>query len=58
MFVTQSMTKNVVTIEKDADIIEAVRKMKRHGFRHLPVIEADHQLIGIVTDREDRKSVV
>ena len=57
MFVTQSMTKNVVTIEKDADIIEAVRKMKRHGFRHLPVIETDHQLIGIVTDRDLRSAL-
>jgi acetoin utilization protein AcuB len=57
MFVTQSMTKNVVTIEKSADIIEAVRKMKRHGFRHLPVIEADHRLIGIVTDRDLRSAL-
>jgi len=57
MFVTQSMTQNVVTIEKEADIIEAARKMKRHGFRHLPVVETDHRLIGIVTDRDIRSAL-
>ena len=51
------MTRNVVTIEKNADIIEAARKMKRHGFRHLPVVEADHRLIGIVTDRDIRSAL-
>jgi len=51
------MTQNVVTIEKEADIIEAARKMKRHGFRHLPVVETDHRLIGIVTDRDIRSAL-
>ena len=51
------MTRNVVTIEKNADIIEAARKMKRNGFRHLPVVEADHRLIGIVTDRDIRSAL-
>jgi len=51
------MTQKVVTIEKEADIIEAARKMKRHGFRHLPVVEADHRLVGIVTDRDVRSAL-
>ncbi|MFH2218327.1 MAG: CBS domain-containing protein [Pseudomonadota bacterium] len=57
MFVTKSMTKNVVTIDKNADIHEAVDIMARQGFRHLPVVEPDNRLIGIVTDRDIRSAL-
>jgi len=57
MFVTKSMTRKVVTIDKDALIHEAVDKMNRHRFRHLPVVDADNRLIGIVTDRDIRSAL-
>ena len=57
MFVSQSMSKNVVTIDKDADIREAMDKMTRHRFRHLPVVEPDNHLIGLVTDRDIRSAL-
>jgi len=38
MFVSQSMTRKVITIDKDADIYEAKDKMVKHRIRHLPVV--------------------
>jgi len=54
MFISKVMTGNVVTIDKDADISQAQEKMSKHRFHHLPVVDEDHRLIGIVTDRDIR----
>ncbi len=57
MFVGKSMTTKVVTIDKNADIFEAHKKMTEHNIRHLPVVEEDNFLIGIVTDRDIRSAL-
>lgn len=57
MFITRSMTHNVVTIGPDAGIVEARELMKAHHIRHLPVVEGDRVLIGIVTDRDIRSAL-
>ncbi len=57
MFVARSMTKEVVTIDRDASILEARDLMKKHKFRHLPVCREDGTIIGIVTDRDVRSAL-
>ncbi|KPJ78525.1 MAG: hypothetical protein AMJ54_03355 [Deltaproteobacteria bacterium SG8_13] len=57
MFVSQSMTRKVVTIDKEAGIFEAQEKLAEHRIRHLPVVDADNRLIGIVTDRDIRSAI-
>jgi len=57
MFVGKSMTTKVVTIDKKADIFEAHKKMTEYNIRHLPVVEEDNFLIGIVTDRDIRSAL-
>ena len=57
MFVSKSMTKKVITINKDADIFEAKKKMAEHRIRHLPVVTKDYRLIGIVSDRDIRSAM-
>jgi acetoin utilization protein AcuB len=57
MFVSQSMTKKVITIEKDTNIFEAKAEMAEHRIRHLPVVDKDNRLIGIVTDRDIRSAL-
>lgn len=57
MFVSQSMTRKVVTIDKDAGIFDAQEKLAEHRIRHLPVVDADDRLIGIVTDRDIRSAM-
>ncbi|MEA3427688.1 MAG: CBS domain-containing protein, partial [Thermodesulfobacteriota bacterium] len=57
MFVSKSMTKKVITINKGADIFEAKEKMAEHRIRHLPVVTKDCYLIGIVSDRDVRSAM-
>ncbi len=57
MFVSKSMTKKVITINKDADIFEAKEKMAEHRIRHIPVVTKDYHLIGIVSDRDVRSAM-
>ena len=57
MFVNRSMTKKVVTIDRDASILEARDLMTKNQFRHLPVCRKDGRLIGIVTDRDLRSAL-
>ena len=57
MFVGKSMTKKVISIGKTAGLFEAHKKMRQHNIRHLPVIEEDNTLIGIITDRDIRSAM-
>ena len=50
MLVGQRMNKAPVTITRDDLLSEAQAKMRRGGFRRLPVVSSG-TLIGIVTDR-------
>ena len=57
MFIDRSMTRKVVTVGPGAGIFEAREIMVRNEFRHLPVVEEDGTLIGIVTDRDIRSAM-
>ena len=57
MFVSRSMVSKVITIDKDASVFEAQEKMAESKIRHLPVVEDDNRLIGIVTDRDIRSAL-
>lgn len=53
MLVGKRMTQAPVTITGDELLSEAQEKMRRGGFRRLPVV-SDGKLVGIVTDRDLR----
>jgi acetoin utilization protein AcuB len=57
MFVSRSMTPKVITIDKDASIFDAQELMAKHTIRHLPVIDDENRLIGVVTDRDIRSAL-
>lgn len=57
MFVSKSMTHKVVTIGKDAGILQARELLNQHKIRHLPVVDENRRLIGIVTDRDVRSAM-
>ena len=48
------MKSPVRTIFSDEPIINAIKIMKEMGFRRLPVLDRDNNLVGIVTDRDLR----
>lgn len=52
MLVRECMTKNPVTVRPESDPMAANMILKYRGFRHLPVLDSDGKLVGIV-DRTD-----
>ncbi len=46
------MTRNVIVIEEDASLIKAVHLMAKHGIRHLPIVDEDGKVIGIISIRD------
>ncbi|UCG06981.1 MAG: CBS domain-containing protein [Desulfobacterales bacterium] len=57
MFVSRSMTRRVITVGQEASIFEAQELMAKNNIRHLPVVDQDNRLIGIVTDRDIRSAL-
>lgn len=57
MFVSRSMTRKVITVDPDDGIFKAQELMAANRIRHLPVIQPDGRLIGIVTDRDIRSAL-
>ncbi len=57
MFVSRSMIRKVITIDKNIDILDAQEKMAENQIRHLPVVEGENHLIGVVTDRDIRSAL-
>jgi acetoin utilization protein AcuB len=57
MFIDKSMTSKVITINRDAGLDEARKRMEDNNIRHLPVVEEDNTLIGIITDRDIRSAL-
>jgi acetoin utilization protein AcuB len=49
------MTRKVISVKPDTGVRVAFFKMKEHHIRHLPVVDDDDKLIGIVSDRELRR---
>lgn len=52
--VADLMTPNPRTIDIDADLEEAVGLILEGGFRHLPVLDADQRLVGMLSERDLR----
>lgn len=56
MFITRHMTRNPVTVSPET-ALPAVREILRQGkFRHLPVVDEEKRLVGMVTDRDLRSA--
>ena len=53
MTVADVMVPDVITVEPDARLFDAVLLMNKHHIRHLPVIEGQ-RLVGIITSRDIR----
>lgn len=52
MFVRDCMTPDPITVRPDSDPLAALALLKAGGFRHLPVLDKQGSLVGIV-DRND-----
>jgi len=57
MFIDKSMKTDVITIDPETSIAEACELLTRTRIRHLPVIDKDGRLLGMVTDRDIRSAM-
>ncbi len=46
------MTEKVVTFFPEQSVVLADEVMRLHKFRHLPVVDAEQHLLGVVSDRD------
>ncbi|MDZ7707873.1 MAG: CBS domain-containing protein [Trueperaceae bacterium] len=56
MLVREFMHSEPVTISPDTPLLEAEWRMQEGGFRHLPIVDGDDRLVGIVSDRDLREA--
>src|SRR4030066_1058824 len=55
-FMREKIQRNPVTINQEASFFEARNLIHEKGVRHLPVVDKNNMLIGIVTDRDIREA--
>jgi acetoin utilization protein AcuB len=55
-FMREKIQRNPVTISPDASFFEARALIHEKGIRHLPVVDKNNHLVGIVTDRDIREA--
>lgn len=54
MFVEHIMIKNIITVNPDSPISEAMILMQKNRIRHLPVVDDQYRIVGILSDRDIR----
>lgn len=52
MFVADWMTKKVVSVTADNNVVEAIKSMKEKKVKHLPVVDGSGKVVGILSDRD------
>ncbi|HBI14460.1 MAG TPA: acetoin utilization protein AcuB [Desulfobulbaceae bacterium] len=56
MYVSYYMTSSPMTVGPELGIMEAKAILDSHKFRHLPVVDGEGRLLGMVTDRDIRSA--
>jgi len=55
MFVGNRMTRNLITVDKNANILKVKNVLKKHNIDQVPVVD-NNKLVGIITDRDIREN--
>ncbi|EAU55168.1 CBS domain-containing protein [Mariprofundus ferrooxydans] len=48
----QIMTSPVISIQAGSSVADAISMLENGAFRHIPVLNHDHQLVGLLSDRD------
>ena len=54
MFVFEKMKTDLISVRPETTLAEAKALMQDNNFRHLPVVDDNDKLVGIITDRDMR----
>jgi acetoin utilization protein AcuB len=55
LLVENWMNPNVITVDADDSMLDAIKLLKEHNIRHLPVLEKG-KLVGVITDRDLKRA--
>jgi acetoin utilization protein AcuB len=55
MRVVDLMTRDVITITREAPVLEALKIMQEHDFRRMPVVDEDGRPVGVISQRSIEK---
>lgn len=50
------MTRDPRTLRPEQTLLEAMRFLREHGVRHIPVVDGHGALVGVVTDRDVKRA--
>src|SRR4051794_40013706 len=50
--VSAYMTRNVTTLRNDCHLLDAALMIRRTGKRHVPIVDENGKLVGIISDRD------
>ena len=57
MIIEEIMTTNIISLGEEQTILEAYSLMIQHSIRHLPIVNREQHLLGIVSDRDIRDAL-
>ncbi|WP_342505461.1 acetoin utilization AcuB family protein [Sporosarcina sp. FSL K6-2383] len=57
MLIEEIMIKNVTTLSPNDTVEDALQTMRHYKFRHVPIVTAEGEVVGIISDR-DLKEIV
>ena len=55
--VADVMTRNPLAVHPDDYVISAAARMQQHNIRHLPVIDGEQDILGMLSDRDVRAAI-
>lgn len=55
---SELMSKHLITVRYDAKLEEALVLMQEKSVRHLPVVDDQHRMVGILSDRDLQRAMI
>ena len=49
------MTTDIITLDPEMDVLQAIHILLRHGISGAPVVDSDNNLVGMLTERDCMK---
>ena len=54
--ISQVMTRDPLTLGVEATLLDAMTMLRDHRVRHLPVVDGEGRVLGVVTDRDVKRA--
>ncbi len=55
MLVVDLMTKDIITVTRETPVLDALKLMREHNIRRIPVVDEDRRPVGVVSEKSIEK---